>query len=44
MRHMIKWLKVCALLLSIMLLLHAAEIIYDILYHSANNISIFKNH
>jgi hypothetical protein len=44
MKHMIKWLKICALLLSLSLMLHAAEIAYDFLYHSANNIQIFKNH
>jgi len=35
MKHMIKWLKICAFLLTLMLLLHAAEIAYDILYHSS---------
>jgi len=44
MKHMIKWLKICALLLSLMLLLHSAEITYDFLYHSAHKIPIFKNH
>ena len=39
MKHMIKWLKICALLLSIMLILHSLEIVYDILYHhQAGNI------
>jgi hypothetical protein len=44
MKHMIKWLKICALLLSIMLALHALEIMYDIWYHTANNIRILENH
>lgn len=44
MKHMIKWLKICAMLLLMMLLIHTAEIIYDILYHTANNIRIFENH
>ncbi len=44
MKHMIKWLKICALLLSLMLVLHTAEIIYDILYHSTHNLAIFENH
>ena len=33
MKHMIKWLKVCALLLTIILFVHTIEIVYDILYH-----------
>jgi len=43
MKHMIKWLKICALLLSMMLLVHSAEIIYDILYHSEAG-TLFKKH
>jgi hypothetical protein len=33
MKHMIKWLKVCAFLLMLVLLVHSLEIVYDILYH-----------
>jgi hypothetical protein len=41
MKHMIKWLKVCALLLAIMLVIHSLEIVYDIVYHSqAGNLLI----
>jgi len=36
MRHMIKWLKICALLLTIMLVVHSLEIVYDIMYHRGN--------
>ena len=41
---MIKWLKVCALLLSIMLVLHTLEIIYDIWYHTAHLDTLLENH
>ena len=40
--HMIKWLKVCAFLLAVMLILHTLEIIYDIIYHSPSH--IFEEH
>lgn len=40
---MIKWLKICALLLTIMLGLHTIEIIYDIAYHNTGDI-LFKKH
>ena len=43
MRHMIKWLKICALLLTIMLGLHTIEIIYDIMYHDARGY-LFQKH
>ena len=33
MRHMIKWLKVCAFLLMIILAVHSLEIAYDVMYH-----------
>ena len=33
MKHQIKWLKICALLLMIMLIVHSLEIAYDILFH-----------
>jgi len=33
MKHMIKWLKVCAFLLTVILIVHSLEIAYDILYH-----------
>lgn len=36
MRHMIKWLKICALLLAIMLAVHTLEIAYDIMFHRGN--------
>ena len=41
MRHMIKWLMICALLLTIMLVVHSLEIMYDIMYHNANG-SLFN--
>ena len=44
MKHMIRWLKICALLLTLMLILHAAEIVYDVLYHSLNGLPIMENH
>jgi len=43
MKHMIKWLKICALLLSIILVVHSLEIVYDILYHRTNG-TIFLPH
>jgi hypothetical protein len=33
MKHMIKWLKVCAFLLTLVLVVHSLEIVYDVLYH-----------
>ena len=33
MKHMIKWLKICALLLTLVLIVHSLEIAYDILFH-----------
>ena len=33
MRHQIKWLKVCAFLLILVLVVHSLEIVYDVLYH-----------
>jgi hypothetical protein len=44
MKHMIKWLKICALLLTLMLMIHTAEIVYDILYHNMHNLPILENH
>jgi hypothetical protein len=44
MKHMIKWLKICALLLTLMLIIHTAEIAYDFLYHSQHGLPIFENH
>jgi hypothetical protein len=44
MKHMIKWLKVCAFLLTIILIVHSIEITYDFLYHSAHNLRILENH
>ena len=41
MKHMIKWLKICALLLAIMLGVHSVEVAYDILYHIGNG-SLFN--
>ena len=41
MRHMIKWLKICALLLLVMLIVHCLEIVYDIMYHTGNG-SFFR--
>tara|TARA_B110001454_G_C12600708_1_gene384322 strand:+ start:454 stop:654 length:201 start_codon:yes stop_codon:yes gene_type:complete len=43
MKHMIKWLKICALLLTIMLGLHTVEIIYDIMYHDVRG-ELFQKH
>ena len=40
---MIKWLKICALLLTIMLGLHSIEIVYDIMYHNEAGV-LFKKH
>jgi len=34
MKKQIFWLKFCAALLTIMLIVHSLEIAYDILYHS----------
>jgi len=33
---MIKWLKISALLLTIILVVHMAEVAYDIMFHRAN--------
>jgi len=46
MKHMIKWLKVCALLLAIMLIVHILEIGYDIVYHSMGTpaSTLFEKH
>lgn len=44
MKHMIKWLKVCALLLSMMLVLHTLEIVYDVIYHQDHGHELFKKH
>ena len=33
MKHMIKWLKVCAFLLMLVLIVHSMEITYDIIFH-----------
>ena len=33
MKHMIKWLKVCAFLLTLVLIVHSMEITYDIIFH-----------
>ena len=41
MKHMIKWLKVCAMLLTIMLIVHSLEVAYDIMYHK-NDGSLFN--
>jgi hypothetical protein len=40
---MIKWLKICALLLTLSLVIHSLEIAYDIFYHSSND-NIFTKH
>jgi len=34
---MIKWLKVCAFLLALVLVVHSLEIVYDIYYHNLTN-------
>ena len=36
MKHMIRWLKVCAFLLAVMLVVHSLEIAYDIMFHKGN--------
>jgi hypothetical protein len=41
MKHQIRWLKVCALLLAIMLVVHMLEIAYDIIYHSLDITTLF---
>ena len=41
MKHMIKWLKVCAFLLATMLVVHMLEIAYDIIYHSIDITTLF---
>jgi len=33
---MIKWLKICAFLLSVMLVIHTIEVVYDIMFHRGN--------
>jgi len=43
MKHMIKWLKICALLLLVMLILHSLEIVYDIMYHDVKGY-LFQKH
>ena len=43
MKHMIKWLKVCALLLTVILVVHSLEIAYDIYYHSEREL-LLKPH
>ena len=41
MKKQIFWIKFCALLLMIMLVVHSLEIVYDIVYHSqAGNLLI----
>ena len=41
MKKQIFWIKFCALLLVIMLVVHSLEIVYDIVYHSqAGNLLI----
>ena len=41
MKHQIKWLKICAFLLAIMLIVHMLEIAYDIIYHSLDITTLF---
>ena len=36
MKKQIFWIKCCALLLTVMLIVHSLEILYDIVYHRAN--------
>ena len=36
MKKQIFWIKCCALLLTVMLIVHSLEIVYDIVYHRAN--------
>jgi hypothetical protein len=43
MKHMIKWLKVCAFLLAVILVVHTLEIMYDIYYHNEREL-LFKSH
>ena len=43
MKHMIKWLKICALLLTLVLIVHSLEIAYDILYHHQSG-NLLKKH
>jgi hypothetical protein len=43
MKKMIFWLKFCAALLTIMLIVHSLEIVYDILYHG-DPAGIFTKH
>ena len=43
MKHMIKWLKICAFLLALVLLVHSLEIAYDILFHHRAGSLIIKH-
>ena len=43
MKHMIRWLKICAFLLSLVLIVHVLEVAYDIWYHVEQDI-FFKPH
>ena len=43
MKHQIKWLKICALLLMIMLIVHSLEIAYDILFHAGAGSLLIKH-
>ena len=36
MKKQIFWIKCCALLLMVMLVVHSLEIVYDIMYHRGN--------
>jgi len=36
MKKQIFWIKFCALLLVIMLMVHSLEVLYDIIYHRGN--------
>ena len=36
MKKQIFWIKCCALLLTVMLIVHSLEIVYDIVYHRGN--------
>jgi hypothetical protein len=43
MKHMIHWLKVCAFLLTLVLIVHSLEIAYDIYYHNERDL-LLKAH
>ena len=41
MKKQIFWIKFCALLLTVMLIVHSLEIVYDIMFHRGN-VSFFN--